>query len=236
MKGTRVCCECLWPHAHGASLALQPRTPRPLRPRLPCPRVPRPPRPPRRPRPPASHPETPSPSGPAPLPARPGLGGPGRRPPPAQTPAPGASGAPERAGCRAGEGRRLPGAARPIYLLQLPQAQFRRAGDNGASAANTPRASIRGLFTPNSRDIARTGRGDPQLGAPASPAACVPCVPGAAPACALWAPKAAGPEAGRTEISRHLRPVGSEAWPACFGWGCAGHRRLSEWAGVRCAG
>lgn len=118
------------------------------------------------------------------------------QPPPAQTPALEASGA------------REPALTYLLTYLRPPQAQDRRARDNGASAANTPRVSIRGCLLPTL--ARRRDRGGESDGWERQPhRQCVPCVPGAglrARSGGRGQPAAVGPgSGGRTQVSRHLR-------------------------------
>ena len=145
-------------------------------------------------------------------------------PPPAQTPALGASstpGTPESTGGRAGtERRRLRGAARLTYLRR-PHARVRPARDNGASAANTPRISMRGVYSQRSRYCAiRAGRPTAWSAGPAGRAC---------PACALWTPGAAGPGPGGRRRSREVCGPGA-------GPGRSPGKGLLEWAGEGCVG
>lgn len=106
------------------------------------------------------------------------------------------------------DGRRFRGTGRLTYL-RPPQARVRRARDNGASAANTPRLSIRGCLLPTL--ARRRDRGGDKDGWERWPRrSCVPCV---WPACALGTPSAVCPgPRERTKVSRPLRPgAGREA-------------------------
>lgn len=116
--------------------------------------------------PPCPRPEAPGPQEAPPPPAAPARVDPGPR-------ASSAACTPERAGGPVGrEERRLRRASRLTYL-RPPQARVRRARDNGASAVNTPRVSIRGCLLPTlARLRDRGGETDgPERGL------CRPCVP-----------------------------------------------------------
>lgn len=142
-------------------------------------------------------------------------------PPPAQTPALGASSTPESAGGRAGpERRRLRGAGRLTYLRR-PQARVRPARDNGASAANTPRISMRGVYSQRSRYCAIRAEKPTAWSAGPGGRAC--------PACALWTPGAAGP--CREDKRRSREVCGPGAGP-----GRRPGKGLLEWAGEGCLG
>lgn len=102
------------------------------------------------------------------------------RPRPAHTPARGASGA--RAAAQVGEwGAALQAASRRLTYLRPPQAWVAGARDNGASAANTPRVSIRGCLLPTLAILRDRGREtDGWERRERQPRRlCVPCVPGA---------------------------------------------------------